>query len=97
LRPEHLLGVTLAHVHNGALPLAAAIDLLTARPAALLGTAAGRIQKGVAADLCLFAPDRIWKVSAGALPGKAQNTPFDGRPLEGVVQGTWKHGKRVYG
>ncbi len=32
-----LLAVTLAHVHNGSLTLPAAIDLLTARPASLLG------------------------------------------------------------
>jgi dihydroorotase len=92
-----LLGVTLAYVHNGSLSLQAAIGLLTARPAALLGSDAGRIAKQASADLCLFDPDRIWKVQAGALPGKAQNTPFDGRALEGVVLGTWKRGKRVFG
>ncbi len=92
-----LLAVTLVQVHNGNLSLPAAIDLLTAKPAALLGISSGRIARGAVADLCLFAPDRIWKVVAGALPGKAQNTPFDGRPLEGVVLGTWKHGKRVFG
>jgi dihydroorotase len=92
-----LLAVTLAHVHNGSLLLAEAIDLLTARPAALLGCDAGRIAKGAVADLCLFQPDRIWKVEAGKLPGKAQNTPFDGRALEGVVLGTWKRGNRVFG
>jgi dihydroorotase len=92
-----LLAVTLAHVHNGSIPLPAAIDLLTARPAALLGIATGRIAKDAAADLCLFDPERIWKVEAGLLPGKAQNTPFDGRALEGVVLGTWKRGKRVFG
>ena len=32
-----LLAITLAHVHNGSLALPAAIDLLTGRPAALLG------------------------------------------------------------
>ncbi|MEA2738609.1 MAG: dihydroorotase [Acetobacteraceae bacterium] len=92
-----LLAITLAHVHNGSLPLPAAIDLLTARPAALLGVQTGRIAKGATADLCLFDLDRIWKVEAGKLPGKAQNTPFDGRALEGVVLGTWKRGKRVFG
>ena len=92
-----LLAITLAHVHNGSLPLQAAIDLLTVRPASLLGTQAGRIAKGAVADLCLFDPERIWKVEAGKLPGKAQNTPFDGRALEGVVLGTWKRGKRVFG
>jgi dihydroorotase len=92
-----LLAVTLAHVHNGSLTLAAAIDLLTSRPATVLGVDLGRIAKGAVADLCLFEPERIWKVEAGKLPGKAQNTPFDGRALEGVVLGTWKRGKRVFG
>jgi dihydroorotase len=92
-----LLGVTLAQVHNGTLSMAQAIELLTARPAALLGIAAGRLAKGGAADLCLFHPERIWQVEAGKLPGKAQNTPFDGRALEGVVLGTWKAGRRVFG
>jgi dihydroorotase len=92
-----LLAVTLAHVHNGTVKLPVALDLLTAKPAALLGIDAGRIVRGAVADLCLFEPDRIWKVEAGKLPGKAQNTPFDGRALEGVVLGTWKRGKRVFG
>lgn len=92
-----LLAVTLAQVHGASLPLARAIDLLTAAPARLLGSDAGRLAKEAPADLCLFDPDRIWQVSAGALPGKAQNTPFDGRALEGRVIGTWKAGRRVFG
>ena len=92
-----LLGVTLAQVHGSGLALLRALDLLTARPAALLGVEAGRLRVGAMADLCLFHPDRIWKVVAGALPGKAQNTPFDGRALEGKVLGTWKAGRRVFG
>ena len=91
-----LLGVTLAHVHNGSVPMALAIELLTSRPASVLGIEAGRIARGAVADLCLFHPERIWKVEAGKLPGKAQNTPFDGRALEGVVLGTWKAGRRVF-
>ena len=92
-----LLAITLAHVHNGSLPLSVAIELLTVRPASLLGIQAGRIAKGAVADLCLFDPDRIWKIESGKLPGKAQNTPFDGRAVEGVVLGTWKRGRRVFG
>ena len=75
--------------------MAQAIALLTARPAALLGSMRAGICKGATADLCLFHPERIWQVEAGKLPGKAQNTPFDGRALEGVVLGTWKAGRRV--
>jgi dihydroorotase len=92
-----LLGVTLAQVVSGPLTLPQALALLTARPAAWLGIEAGRIAKGAPADLTLFHPERSWRVTAGALPGKAQNTPFDGRALEGIVLGTWKAGRRVFG
>jgi len=92
-----LLGVTLAQVHGASLPLIRAIELLTVAPARLLGVAAGTLAKGAPADLCLFDPDRIWQVHAGSLPGRAQNTPFDGRALEGKVLGTWKAGRRVFG
>ncbi len=91
-----LLAVTLAQVHGGSLSLSRAIELLTARPARLLGSEAGTLARGAAADLCLFHPEHAWRVEAGRLPGRAQNTPFDGRALEGRVLGTWKAGRRVY-
>lgn len=92
-----LLAVTLARVHAGEIGLAETLALLTCKPARLLGSPAGTLAKGATADLCLFDPDRIWQVESGKLPGKAQNTPFDGRALEGVVLGTWKNGRRVFG
>jgi dihydroorotase len=92
-----LLSVTLAQVHGGTLSLAQAVGLLTHRPAAILGAAGGGLARGAPADLCLFQPDRAWQIVSGTLPGKAQNTPFDGRALEGRVVGTWKSGRRVFG
>lgn len=92
-----LLGVTLARVHDGTLSLLAAIDLLTARPARFLGVQAGRLARGLPADLCLFDLERAWQVQSGRMQGRAQNTPFDGRALEGRVTGTWKAGRRVFG
>ena len=92
-----LLAVTLAQVHGGSVALAQAIALLTCRPAALLGSPAGTLRKGAAADLCLFDLERAWQVEAGKLPGKAQNTPFDGRALEGRVIATFKAGRKVFG
>ncbi len=91
-----LLGITLAQVQNGALTMPQALALLTKKPAEWLGIEAGVIERGRPADLCLFHPERSWFVQAGKLPGKAQNTPFDGRALEGVVLGTWKAGTRVF-
>jgi dihydroorotase len=92
-----LLALTLAQVHNAGLPLLRALALLTSRPAAILRSQAGTLAPGAPADLCLFHPERIWQVRSGHLPGKAQNTPFDGRALEGRVLGTWKSGIRVFG
>ena len=92
-----LLGVTLARVHGGDLTMLEALALLTCKPAALLGLPVGRLAKCAPADLVLFHPERGWKVEAGNLPGKAQNSPFDGRALEGRVLGTWKAGRRVFG
>ena len=92
-----LLGITLARVHGGDLPLLQALALLTCRPAALLGLEAGRLAEGAPADLVLFHPERGWQVKAGSLPGKAQNSPFDGRALEGKVLATFKAGRQVFG
>jgi dihydroorotase len=92
-----LLGITLARVHAGDIALLPAMALLTSRPAALLGREEGRLAKGAPADLVLFQLERAWKVEAGKLPGKAQNSPFDGRALEGRVTATFKSGRRVFG
>ena len=92
-----LLGITLARVHGGDLTMLRALELLTAAPARLLGLQSGTLAPGAPADLVLFNPERGWKVEAGRLPGKAQNSPFDGRALEGRVIGTWKAGRRVFG
>jgi dihydroorotase len=92
-----LLAVTLAQVHAERLTMGRALALLTQLPAKWLGIEAGILARGAPADLCLFHPEKSWRVEAGKLPGKAQNTPFDGRALEGVVIGTWKAGRRVFG
>jgi prepilin-type N-terminal cleavage/methylation domain-containing protein len=46
--------------------------------------------------LVLFDLDRAWQVKDGQLPGKAQNSPFDGRALEGRVTATFKAGRKVF-
>lgn len=87
-----LLGVTL----GAGLPLIDALRLVTSAPAALLGLNAGTLKPGADADLCLFDPDALWTVAAGELPGRAQNTPFDGRQLRGRVLRTFRRGAEVF-
>lgn len=87
-----LLGVTL----GAGLPLIEALRLVTCAPASLLRISAGTLAVGQDADLCLFDPEAVWEVRAGELPGRAQNTPFDGQKLTGRVLRTFRRGVEVF-
>lgn len=93
---ETLLPISLELYHNGHLGLLDALALLTVRPARLMGLAAGELTVGAPADLVAFDPDRSWKVDADKLSSKAKNSPFDGRPVEGMVFRTVIDGRTVY-
>lgn len=91
-----LLAVSLELHHNGHLGLLDVLRLVTWAPAALMGLQAGKLEKGEPADLVLFDPDEGWKVDADKLLGKAQNSPFDGRPVQGRVLRTMVDGRPVF-
>ena len=57
---------------------------------------AGRLQVGAAADFTVFDPDRAWKIDADDLASKAKNSPFDGRPVQGLVTRTVIDARTVY-
>lgn len=93
---ETLLPVTLDLVHNGQMSLLEALKLVTCAPADVLGLAAGRLKVGAAADLVVFDPDRGWKVEAKKFRSKSKNSPFDDRPVQGMVMRTVVDGRTVY-
>ncbi len=93
---DTLLAITLELYHNRHVSLLAALRLVTAAPAELLGLPAGRLAKGRPADLVLFDPERAWKVEADRLISKSKNTPFDGRPVQGRVLLTVVDGRAVF-
>ena len=90
-----LLSVSLELYHNGHLSLLEVLKLVTSAPAGLMGLPAGSLKEGAPADLLLFDPDEGWKVDADKLAGKAQNSPFDGRPVQGRVLRTVIDGRPV--
>ena len=94
---ETLLPVSLEFYQNGQMSLTDVLRLLTCAPADVLGLRAGRLEKGLPADLTLFDPDRAWKVVADDLLSKSKNSPFDGRPVQGRVLRTVVDGRAVYG
>jgi dihydroorotase len=93
---ETLLPLTLELVHGKRLPLAAALALLTSRPAGILGLPRGTLAKGAAADLTLIDLDTPWKIDEAALRSKSKNTPFGGRPVQGRALCTVVGGKTVF-
>jgi len=93
---ETLLAATIGLVQTGALALLPALGLLTCGPADILALPAGRLKMGAAADLVVFDPDRGWQVDPAKFKSKSKNSPFDGRPMQGVVLRTVVDGRTVH-
>ena len=87
---ETALGVVLAIVDAGLLPLVRAVEALTAGPARVLGPAWGDrpapgFIEGAPADLVVVDRSASWTVEPGALASRGKNTPLIGRALAGQV------------
>lgn len=93
---ETLLPLTLRLVERNQLSLSDAIALLTCRPAAVLGLAAGSLGAGAQADVCIFDPAAFWEVNKHTLVSRGRNTPFVGWELRGRVRYTLLQGQVVF-
>ena len=93
---ELLLPLTLKWIEEAKLPLAQGLSRITTEPARVLGVAAGRLAAGADADVCIFDPDRYWKVEPAALKSQGKNTPYTGIEIKGKVSYTLVDGQIVY-
>jgi len=91
-----LLPISLDLYHNGHLSLLEVLGRVTSAPANRLKLHAGDLKVGSPADLVVFDPDRGWKVSEQTIQGKSKNSPFDERPVQGMVLRTVVDGRTVY-
>jgi dihydroorotase len=87
---ETALGVLLAAVDAGLIPLGRAIESLTTGPARVLGAAWGErpapgLVEGATADLVVFDRSGSWTVTPEGLASRGKNTPLAGRELVGRV------------
>jgi dihydroorotase len=78
------------------MPLIKLIERLSSAPARLLGLDAGSLLPGARADLCLFAPDERWRLSAATLHSRGQNSPLLESELVGRVRHTLLDGRIVH-
>ena len=103
---ETALGLLLALVDAGRLPLARAIAALTTGPASILAawpavaaTPAARkrgLTEGAAADLVVFDRADRWAVTEESLRSRGKNSPLIGRELSGRVLLTIAGGRLAY-
>ena len=93
---ELLLPLTLKWAQEDRIALPEALARITIRPAAVLGSDAGHLGVGAAADVCIFDPDRFWRVEPAALRSQGRNTPFVGLEVAGKVRVTIVGGHVVH-
>lgn len=93
---ELLLPLTLKWATEADIELPVAIARLTTEPAKVLALNKGVLAPGLNADLCIFDPDELWKVTPRALKSLGKNTPFLNMELAGKVKYTLVEGHVVY-
>jgi dihydroorotase len=97
---ETALGLLLAAVDDGQLPLRRAIEALTSGPAGILGAAgwpgARGLVEGAPANLVVIDRAGRWLVEPGSLSSKGKNSPLIGRELPGQVLLTIAAGRIAY-
>ena len=84
---ETLLPLALKLIEQG-LPRQRVLAALTSAPAALLGVAAGRLQQGAPADLCIVDPEDEWELDPERMLSGGHNTPFAAWHFRGRAQHT---------
>lgn len=93
---ELLLSLALKWAAEMKRPLGEAIQVVSSRPAAILGLDAGHLAVGAAADICMFDPKAHVRITAQHLRSQGKNTPYIGYELPGRVRHTLVSGRRVF-
>ena len=93
---ELLLPLILKWAAEDRVPLSKALARVSCDPAAVLGVDAGSLAVGSVADVCVFDPLAVWKVTPESLRSQGKNTPFMGAELSGRVCATLVGGRVVF-
>jgi dihydroorotase len=91
-----MLPLALTLYHQRIMPLRDVIAAMTYRPADIIGVPAGRLKKGMPADLTLIDLEREWEMDPKTFVSKSQNSPFEEWKVKGRALRTVIGGESVY-
>lgn len=83
-------------VKTGVININTLINMMSCKPARILGIAEGTLKIGSQADIVIFDMEEKWTVDTEKLRGKSRNAVFKGVELTGRVKYTLCRGKIVY-
>ena len=93
---ETLLPGALSLAHKGDASLNTVLRALTLRPAEILNLPQGRLSKGAPADIIVLDAGAPFKLDSDQLKSKSNNSPFDKKLMQGIVQRTFIAGNMVF-
>jgi dihydroorotase len=93
---DTLLALTLTLVQQNQISLLRAFEALSLAPAAILDVTGGTLMPGAAADIIVVRPDTGWLVRGANFVSLSRITPFEGQPVQGLVDATYVDGVCVF-
>ena len=95
---ETMLALSLELYHQKRVSLERILQMLTIKPAILIGEdkIRGRIEKGYIADLSVIDENFEWTIDQIKINSKSKNSPFNGRNVKGISVMTMLGGKIIY-
>ena len=93
---DTLLPLALRLAEEKTLSLLEAVARITSGPAKVLNIPYGNLAVGRTADICIYDPEKIWRVSDANLYSNGKNTPFHGWEMKGRTRYTLRNGKVIF-
>ena len=93
---DTLLALTMTLVQQDQISLLRAFEALSLAPATILDVTGGTLLPGAAADIIVFRPNSGWLVHGADFKSLSRITPFEGQPVQGLVDATYVDGVCVF-
>ena len=93
---ETLLPLMLSLVNQNEIDLMQGIEILTSKPAQILGLKSDGLAVGELADICIFDPEISWLIDETTWKSSGRNTPYWQESMQGRVTCTLQNGRVIY-